>query len=146
MRLPARRRNERSGPDDGLNFITRRPRVEILGNFLHVLKSAYSRKNYFDRCLSVSKALKVYTRFKPPWRQNIKYGMAFLKIVVKLDLRPSTSYLLLEKLSAVLFTRVSPLETVVNLMAMYLHFTPQTKFVSSVMARNIKALQAKRSE
>jgi len=72
--------------------------------------------------------------------------MAFLKIVVKLDLRPSTSYLLLEKLSAVLFTRVSPLETVVNLMAMYLHFTPQTKFVSSVMARNIKALQAKRSE
>jgi hypothetical protein len=28
----------------------------------------------------------------------------------------------------------------------YLHFTRQTKFVSSVMAKNIKALQARRSE
>ena len=43
---------------------------------------------------------------------------------------------------AVLFTRASALETVVNLMAMYLHFGPQTEFVSGVMAKNIKLLQA----
>jgi hypothetical protein len=60
--------NEVDQTTSGLNFITRRPRVEILGDFLHVLKSAYSRRNYFDRCLSVSKALKVHPRFKPPWR------------------------------------------------------------------------------
>jgi radical SAM superfamily enzyme YgiQ (UPF0313 family) len=126
----------------GLNFITRRPREEILGDFLHVLKSAYSRRNYFDRCLRVSKALRVHARFKPPWRREIRYGVAFLKIVVKLGLRPSTSYYYWRNFLAVLFTRVSALETVVNLMAMYLHFSRQTKFVSGVMAENIKALQA----
>jgi hypothetical protein len=76
----------------------------------------------------------------------VKYGLAFLKIVVKLGFRPSTSYYYWRNFLAVLFTRVSSLETVVNLMAMYLHFTRQTKFVSSVMAKNIRALQARRSE
>ena len=134
--------NEVDQTTSGLNFITRRPRVEILGDFLHVLKSAYSRRNYFDRCLNVSKALKVRPRFKPPWRRKIQYGVAFLKIVVKLGLRPSTSYFYWRNFLAVLFTRASSLETVVNLMAMYLHFTRQTKFVSRVMAENIRAQKA----
>jgi radical SAM superfamily enzyme YgiQ (UPF0313 family) len=64
----AREPNEVDQTTGGLNFITRRPRVEVLGDFLHVLKSAYSSRSYFDRCLSVSKALKVHPRFKPPWR------------------------------------------------------------------------------
>jgi hypothetical protein len=71
----------------------------------------------------------------------IRYGLAFLKIVVKIGLRPSTSYYYWRNFLAVLFTRVSSLETVVNLMAMYLHFSRQTKFVSTVTAENIKALK-----
>jgi hypothetical protein len=126
----------------GLNFITRRPRVEVLGSFLHVLNSAYSPRSYFDRCLQVSQALRIRPRFNPPWRRKIKYGIAFLKIVVKLGLRPSTSYYYWRNFLTVLFTRVSSLETVVNLMAMYLHFTRQTKFVSRVMADHIQLLQA----
>jgi hypothetical protein len=47
----------------------------------------------------------------------MKYGLAFLKIVVKLGFRPSTSYYYWRNFLAVLFTRVSSLETVVNLMA-----------------------------
>jgi len=126
----------------GLNFITRRPRAEVLEDFLHVLKAAYSRRNYFDRCLQVSRALRAHPRFKPPWRRKVRYGTAFLKLVVKLGLHPSTSYYYWRNFLAVLFTRVSTLETVVNLMAMYLHFTRQTRFVSSVIAENIKLLQA----
>jgi radical SAM superfamily enzyme YgiQ (UPF0313 family) len=126
----------------GLNFITRRPRAEVPGDFLHVLTATYSTRNYFNRCLKVSKALRIHSRFKPPWTRKVRYGMAFLKIVVKLGLRPSTSYYYWRNFLAVLFTRVSSLETVVNLMAMYLHFTRQTKFVSRVMAENIKVLQA----
>jgi radical SAM superfamily enzyme YgiQ (UPF0313 family) len=126
----------------GLNFLTRRPRAEVLGDFLHVLTTAYSTRNYFNRCLKVSKALRIRSRFKPPWRRKARYGLAFLKIVVKLGLCPSTSYYYWRNFLAVLFTRVSSLETVVNLMAMYLHFTRQTRFVSRVMAENIKVLQA----
>ncbi len=59
-----------------------------------------------------------------------------------LGLRSSTSYYYWRNCLAVLFRRVSSLETGVNLMAMYLHFTRQTRFVSHVMAENIKVLQA----
>jgi radical SAM superfamily enzyme YgiQ (UPF0313 family) len=126
----------------GLNFITRRPRAEVLEDFLHVLRSAYSTRNYFDRCLQVSRALRIHPRFSPPWRRKALYGMAFLKIVFKLGLRPATAYYYWRNFLAVLLTRASALETVVNLMAMYLHFTRQTKFVSRVMADQIKLLQA----
>ena len=136
----ARESTEVDQTTSGLNFITRRPEAEILGDFLHVLQAAYSTKNYFDRCLSLSKALRIQYRFKPSWRRKARYATAFLKILVKLGLRPPTSYYFWRNLLAVLFTRVSALETVVNLMAMYLHFGPQTEFVSGMMAKRIRLL------
>ena len=92
--------------------------------------------------MSLSKALRIQYRFKPSWRRKARYATAFLKILVKLGLRPSTAYYFWKNLLTVLFTRVSALETVVNLMAMYLHFGPQTEFVSGVTSKNIKLLQA----
>jgi len=86
--------------------------------------------------------LSIHPRFKPPWTRKARYGLAFVKIVVKLGLRPSTAYYYWRNFLAVLFTRVSALETVVNLMAMHLHFTRQAKFVSRVMADRIQLLQA----
>jgi hypothetical protein len=62
-------------------------------------------------------------------------------VVVKLGLRPSTAYYYWRNFLNVLFTRVSSLETVVNLMAMYIHFSRQTEFVSAVTAQNIKTLK-----
>jgi radical SAM superfamily enzyme YgiQ (UPF0313 family) len=126
----------------GLNFIPQRPRAEVLGDFLHVLKAAYSIRNYFDRCLRLSQTLRIHYRFKPVWRRKVRYGTAFFVTAAKLGLRPSTAYYYWRNLLAVLFTRVSALETVVNLMAMYLHFNRQTEFVSGVTAKNIQRLQA----
>ena len=125
----------------GLNFITSRPRAQVLGDFLHVLQSVYSTRNYFDRCLRVSKVLRLRPRFKAPWKIKLRHGLAFLKIVGKVGLRPSTSYYFWRNFFAVLFTRVSSIEMVVSLMAMYLHFSTQTKFSSAVTAENIKALK-----
>jgi hypothetical protein len=58
-----------------------------------------------------------------------------------MGLRPSTSYYYWRNFLTVLFTRVSSVEMAVNLMAMYLHFSRQTKFVSAVTAEKIKALK-----
>jgi radical SAM superfamily enzyme YgiQ (UPF0313 family) len=126
----------------GLNFIPQRPGAEILGDFLHVLKAAYSTRKYFDRCLSLSRILRIRYRFAPSWRRKIRYATAFLRTVARLGLRPATAYYYWRNLVAVLLTRPSALETVVNLMAMYLHFKPQTEFVSGVVASNIRTLQA----
>jgi radical SAM superfamily enzyme YgiQ (UPF0313 family) len=142
----ARESTEVDQTTSGLNFIPQRPEAEILGDLLQVLKAAYSTRHYFDRSLSLSRVLTIRYRFKPPWRRKFRYGSAFLKTVVKLGLRPSTAYYYWRNLLAILFARASALETVVNLMAMYLHFNRQTEFVSGVMATNIKMLQASGSD
>ncbi len=138
--MEARESTEVDQTTSGLNFIPQRPRAEILGDLLYVLKAAYSTSNYFDRCLRLSQDLRIRYRFKPSWRRRVRYGTAFLKTVVKLGLRPTTAYYYWRNLLAVMFTRASALEAVVNLMAMYLHFKRQTEFVSGVMATNIKTL------
>jgi radical SAM superfamily enzyme YgiQ (UPF0313 family) len=139
---PAQESTEVDQTTSGLNFIPQRPESEILGDLLHVLRAAYSTESYFDRCLRLSRTLKTRPRFKPSWRRRVRYGRAFLGIVVKLGLRPSTAYRFWRNLLTLLFTRFSALESVVNLMAMYLHFGRQTEFVSGVMAANIRRLQA----
>jgi radical SAM superfamily enzyme YgiQ (UPF0313 family) len=134
----AREQTEVDQTTSGLNFIPQRPEAEILGDLLHVLKGAYSTRQYFDRCLSLSQVLRSRYRFRPSLGRKLRYATAFLKTVVKLGLPPSTAYYYWRNLLALLFTRVSALETVVNLMAMYLHFGAQTQFVSGVMAAKIK--------
>ena len=122
----------------GLNFVTRRPRAQILSDFLRVLDATYSVGNYFDRCLSLSRVIEVRPRFKPPWTRMARYGLAFLKTVIRLGLRPSTAYYFWRNLLTVLFVRPAALETLVSLMAMYLHFGPQTRFVSRLVTQTLE--------
>ena len=130
----------------GLNFITKRPRAEVLKDFLRVIDETYSAKNYFDRCLRLSKELEINPRFKPTWRTKLGYAGAFLKLAVRLGLRPSTCYYFWRNLFAVLFTNPAAAETVVNLMAMYLHFGPQAKFITRLTEQKIRELPPERKQ
>jgi len=139
-----RRRSSESADVDqatsGINFVTKRPRAEVLGDLLHVLEAVYSTRSYFDRSLSLSKVLKVRYSFKPSWRRRVQYARAFLRTLIRLGLPPSTAFYFWRNVLWILFTRVSSLETVVNLMAMYLHFRRQTDFVSKLVADDIRLL------
>jgi len=126
----------------GLNFVTKRPRAEVIGDFLYVLKEAYSTRAYFDRCLRLGEAVAVHYKFKPSWGRRIRYGAAFLKTAAKLGLRPSTSYYFWRNLFLILLRRISSIEAVVNLMAMYLHFGRQSKFISRLMEEDLNGGRA----
>jgi hypothetical protein len=130
----------------GLNFITKRPRAEVLDDFLHVLGQTYSTKNYFDRCLRLAKVIRVEPRFKPNWKRKLRYASAFLECVVALGVRPSTAYLFWRNIGILLLTRISAVETAVNVMAMYLHFGPQTEFISGLTVDGVRKLGRSRGD
>lgn len=119
----------------GLNFVTARPRARILSDFRRVLDAAYSPRRYFDRCLSLCRVIEVRPKFKPPPARIARYGLGFLKTVIRLGLAPSTAYYFWRNLLVVLAVRPAALETVASLMAMYLHFGPQTRFVTRSVTR-----------
>ncbi len=125
----------------GINFITKRPREEIIRDYLYVLRETYSPRSYFDRCLSLGKVLKTNYSYKPTLKRKFRYATGFLKTVFKLGFRPFSAYYFWRNIVVILFTRMSSIETVVNLMAMYLHFHRQTRFISDLMIGNLKDLE-----
>jgi hypothetical protein len=125
----------------GINFIPKRPKEEIIRDYLHILHEVYSTKNYFNRCLSLGKVIRTNYLYKPTLKRMVRYALGFFKTVVKLGLRLSTSYYYWRNIFVILLTNTSSIETVVNLMAMYLHFRPQTSFISGLMKENLEDLK-----
>jgi len=122
----------------GLNFVTRRPRSAVLNDFLSVISQVYSVRNYFDGCLRLSRTLRIKTHYRPSLRRKLQYGIAFLRTVRKLGLKPSTAYYFWRNLAVILFTRISSVEMLVNLMAMYVHFGKQSRFIVELMHEKLR--------
>lgn len=121
----------------GLNYITKRPRSEIIGDFIYVLENVSKRKSYFDRCLKLGMVLNAKRKYKASFRRKLKAVRSLLRLVNRLGLRPSTSYYFWRNILVILFTRPSSIEDVANLMAMYIHFNKQTRYIIELMTRNL---------
>lgn len=122
----------------GLNFITTRPRNEIINDYIYVLKDVYKRKSYFDRCLKVGRVLRTKRKHRTSFAKKIRVTRSLLRLVYRLGLRPATFYYFWRNLAVIVFTRPSSTEEVANLMAMYIHFRKQTKYIVKLMSRNVK--------
>jgi hypothetical protein len=122
----------------GLNFVTRRPRRDVIHDLVHVIQSIYSVPSYFDRCLAVCRELGVRPRYKPSWPRALVYVRGFLRTSLRLGLRPSTAWPYWRNVGLLLVTRPRTLETVVSLMAMYLHFRKQSRFIVDAMKARVR--------
>jgi radical SAM superfamily enzyme YgiQ (UPF0313 family) len=64
----------------GLNFVTSRPRAEILADLARVLESLYTPKNHYARVALTVRQLQRKNSFRPPLRMALKLTRSFLKI------------------------------------------------------------------
>jgi radical SAM superfamily enzyme YgiQ (UPF0313 family) len=122
----------------GLNFVTRRPKSEILNDFIYVLEKVYEPKAYFDRCLQVGLVLGRKDKYKPLFVKKLKAARSFLKLANELGFKSSTFYFFWRNIFIILFIHPSSLEDVVNLMAMYIHFHKQTEYIIGLMTSNLR--------
>ncbi len=121
----------------GLNFITQRPKIEILGDFADVIESVYDAKRYFDRIYELIKVLKVKPRHRPPVRLLLKQGRALARFMAESLQQPELRPLILRNLAATAAFHPRGLEMMINLMAMYMHFGPQSEFIVRVARERI---------
>jgi len=113
----------------GLNFVTKRPRSEILADYVYVLSRVYSKEEYFDRCLKLCLTLRRKSLHKVLWKER-KIGLrALMRLVIKLGFSRRTFYHFWRNFFVTLAKRPSSVEEMVNLMAMYLHFRKQTDHI-----------------
>ncbi len=132
---PGNRDNVDQGTS-GLNFATQRPRNEIIDDFVYILKKTYNARKYFNRCLRLGRALKVSRKHRPPFSRKVIAARALIRLVRQLGFWPSTAYYFWRNSLIMLLVRPSALAEVVNLMAMYIHFSKQSEYIIELMARN----------
>lgn len=128
----------------GLNFITDRPRVDILKDFLHIERVIYSPKNYFERVISTALQLKRKSKHKLGVIQNFKMGVSFFKLNYRLAKNPSIARHYYRMLIKVLFRNPKAIEPAVSLAAMFVHFYKQSQFIMKHIIHEIEAIDRQR--
>jgi radical SAM superfamily enzyme YgiQ (UPF0313 family) len=153
-RLQAENRLFRSASDDlddsdidqstsGLNFITRKPRTEIISDFVNVLNFIYEPKNYYKRIIYNGTLLKTHYKHIPNFKTWLNYLNSFRKVCFHAGFSKSTGYLYWKMFFTILFRNPKAIEASVNLAAMYIHFKGQKEYVVSMMKTQINDAEGK---
>ena len=121
----------------GLNFITTRPRTEILEDLVKVLSEVYSAKSYFSKVLRTCLQMRGFHPFKGRFVQLVKYLRAFFRVTKKLGFQRDTRRWYWKTLFTVLFKNIGAVETAVTMMAMYIHLRKSTDFNIAVLKDKI---------
>jgi radical SAM superfamily enzyme YgiQ (UPF0313 family) len=98
----------------GLNFVTSRPRVDILTDLAHVLESLYSPQNHYARVALTVSQLKRTNSFQPPLKMAVKLVKSFLKIATTVGADPETGPLFWKALAWALATNPAAAEVVLG--------------------------------
>jgi len=107
----------------GLNFITKRPQVDVLRDYRRIIDESYAPRAYFRRVLEVGTRLNCrQKRLKLPLRQRLKDLRAFFRVLYRMGLRSSYRRLFWSTLLRLTWRNARALRYSVALLALYLHF------------------------
>ncbi len=124
-----------------LNFITSRPRVDVLRDYIDVVEYIYGAKNYYARIIHTGFILKAANKYKPDIMRVIKTMKSFLKLCIKAGFNRKTGWLYWKMLFIVLLKNPGAIEAAVNLAAMYIHFDKQAGFIIDLTNREISNIE-----
>jgi hypothetical protein len=125
----------------GLNFITNRPRLEILKDYVNVIKYIYNPEYYYKRVIYAGINLKPANKYRPSIVRRLKTLKAFLKLCVKVGFNKTTGWLFWKTLLIVAFKNPRAIEATVNLAAMYIHFYKQSEFIIALTNKEIRSIE-----
>lgn len=135
------RNNDIDQMTSGLNFITVRPRLDILKDYVRILEHIYDPGCYYQRATRTCLLLRQEAKFKPGIVKMLSNLKAFLKICKKVGFNKTTGWFYWKMLFTVLLKNPKALEQAVTLAAMFIHFNKQSKFIIDHTNRKIKIIE-----
>ena len=125
----------------GLNFLTKRPRLEILKDFAHILTYIYNPEQYYRRATYTAFHLKPNKKNKANITQLLRMSKAFFKLCKRVGFSRTTGRLFWKMFFTVLFRNPKAIEPAVNLAAMFIHFQKQSQFIIDVTNKEIEDIE-----
>ncbi len=124
----------------GLNFVTTRPRLEVLKDYITIIKNIYDPKNFYERIKYTGLHLNPANKYRPNFAKILKSLSAFSKVSMKAGFNKSTGGLYWKTLVSVLLKNPKGLEAAVNMSAMFIHFQKQSEFIIDLTQKEIESL------
>jgi radical SAM superfamily enzyme YgiQ (UPF0313 family) len=125
----------------GLNFITTRPRLEILKDYKRIIKYIYDPEHYYERVIYAGLNLKPVNKYRPSIKRMMKTGQAFFRLCAKVGFDKTTGWLYWKMLLTVMFKNPRAIEGAINLAAMFMHFSSQSIFIIERTNEEIKSIE-----
>ncbi len=125
----------------GLNFITKKPRKEVIKNYLRVIKHIYEPENYYKRVIYNGLKLNIDYKHKPGFGVMLIYMRSFLRVCKKVGFNKRTGYLYWKIFFTILFRNPKAIEASVNLAAMFIHFQKQKEYIIHAMNKMIQQFE-----
>ena len=125
----------------GLNFITLRPRKDILTDFIDVISYIYHPKHYYERVISTCLNLKVTNKHKYNFRKTMKNLRSFSRILRNVGFNKTTGMQFWKMFFTVLLKNPKAIEWGVSLSAMFIHFYKHSNFVIDLTNKQIDCIE-----
>ena len=111
----------------GLNFVTSRPRADILEDLAHVLEELYAPRNHYARVEKTVRQLHRRNSFQPPLKMALKLVKSFGKIVSTIGRDPETAPYFWKALGRTLVTNPAAAEVVLGQAVFNWNYAKQAK-------------------
>jgi len=114
----------------GLNFVTLRPRVKILQDYVDVVRYAYDPENYYARVLRTAEILVPNYKHRPKFSQAVKLAKAFIRVSAIAGFsKKATRRLYWKAVFRVMVKNPRMLNVVVVMAAVYIHFARHKDYI-----------------
>lgn len=123
----------------GINFMPTRPKDEILQDYLKIITTIYDDKIYFNRILRLARLLKIKPKHKKSFHSILISVRSLFRLICKIGIFSKRAGYFWRNTLLLLLTKISSLETAINLMAMHLHFKIQTQHIAQLMQNKTKS-------
>lgn len=121
----------------GLNFITSRPRVEVLRNLCEVLGRLYAPKTHYRRVALITRQLETARKFKPSLRKLLGLTGALLKILWRVGLDPRSGWHFWKAVARAAVTNPGALEMVLSQAVLNENYARQAEAYANALQAQI---------
>jgi len=125
----------------GLNFVTARPRLDILKDYVRIIKYIYKPQHYYQRVIYTGLNLSPANKYRPGIVKMLKMIKAFLKLSKRVGFNKTTGWLYWKMFVTIIYKNPKAIEATINLSAMFIHFHKQSKFIIDLTKEEIKNVE-----
>ncbi|MFQ5696396.1 MAG: B12-binding domain-containing radical SAM protein, partial [Terriglobia bacterium] len=126
----------------GLNFVTKRPRVDLLRDYRRIIDESYAPEAYFGRVLEVGTKLDCSKKkLRLPLRQTAKDLRTFFRLLCRMGMRSSYRSVFWRTLLKLIWRNPRGLRYSVALLALYLHFGDFRNYLVERLGTEIRSAE-----